>query len=342
MIVKEDVRFTFYRIEKCGFFKHGAEQPTFGKFADILSQLRQWTNGVELSKTKLSDGDEDTFPLYILDTYPSGEDFILACWNQVPSFESGVASVNASSKVGAPKIHINEIVDGSIPGFPTYFWFMPARGVFATLKMGKRVGGQQEMRQYIERFMGMASSHVVRSDEGADGELHVIGFQENEDSDVLNVRPFFRTRLFAKPSERQMFLANRTKIKKVVRRGHFTATNKPTRKMWQGFVSFLRGSFDEGAANPVDRRVYIELEYQPTEEELRAMMDDETKDVKKGTWDDMGFEFTGDPNIHWLAKTVATETRTIELDCIDEATVSLKSIATAVAHHRAALLQLLA
>ncbi|CAE6781335.1 MULTISPECIES: hypothetical protein [Paraburkholderia] len=340
MIVREEVRFTFYRVNKCGFYKHGAEEPEFGDLASILGQLRDWTTGIELSKTKLSEGDEELFPIYVLDTLQRGEDFVLACWNEVPSFESGVASVSATSKVGAPKIHMNEVVDGSIPGFPTYFWFMPARGLLATMKMGKRVGGQQEMRAYIERFMGMASNHVVRADEDADGELNIVGYQKDENSDVLNARPFFRTNLFVKPSHKKMFMDNRTKIKKVVRRGHFTATNKPSRTAWQHFVSFVRGDFDAGAANPVERRVYMELEYQPTVEELSTMIESEEKDEDKGVWDDMGFAFEGDPNIHWLARAVATETRSMDVDRNDEATVTLKSLADAVAFHRAALLQL--
>ena len=41
--MQEKMLVTFHRINRCGYYTHGAKDPTFGSIDDLLDQLQEWS-----------------------------------------------------------------------------------------------------------------------------------------------------------------------------------------------------------------------------------------------------------------------------------------------------------
>ncbi|MFO7127347.1 hypothetical protein P3E14_32305, partial [Pseudomonas aeruginosa] len=65
------------------------------------------------------------------------------------------------SQVGNTEVVLKEIPEGGIPGFATYFWFLPERNVFASIKFQHLITGQKPMQEYMESYLTLYSSHAV-------------------------------------------------------------------------------------------------------------------------------------------------------------------------------------
>lgn len=338
----EQVRITFYRIDKCGFYGWGAQQPAFGGVTDTLEQLAQWSDGVELSLTRLFDaqGDQEIYPVYLAGLVRRGEDWVLATWNEVPAHESGVASISRSSPVGAPQVHMNQIAENSIPGYATYFWIIPRRNVIASVRFVHNVSGQQHMRAYLERFLAVESRYVVTRPHEEHGEA-IAGYAEDGENISQVLYPRFRTIAYVKHGERDYILRNAARIKRIVRRGHVTTTHGRDQQAWEGLVSFIRGRRPQRNAVVVDRSVYVELEYNPTDAELRHMIDSQDADEDVGAWDDMGFKFQGETKTYWLAKSMASDQFEIPVERVNEEVVELHHLAQTLDANRRRILALL-
>lgn len=87
MLKPEEVKISFFKIHRCGFYAHGANQPSFSSVDDVLTQLQQWTDGEELSMTRIHDpnGREDENPVYLFGMKKQGPNWVFATWNEIPS-----------------------------------------------------------------------------------------------------------------------------------------------------------------------------------------------------------------------------------------------------------------
>lgn len=340
----ETVKITFYKIEKCGFYAWGSKQASFGGISDTFEQLRDWSNGMPLSLTKLFDAggaNEEMLPVYLAGIVGRGNEWVFATWNEVPAHEGGVASVSRDSPVGAPEVHINEIAANSIPGYATYFWVIPQRSVIASIRFVHNVSGQQGMRAYVERFLARESRYVVEGQNEL-GEDVVVGYAE-DGAHVHGVQyPKFRTLAFVKDGQKQYILDNVGRIKRVMRRGHLTVQNRVQRAQWDGLVSFFRGRRSDDHPVVADKSVFIEMEYQPTEAELREIFQREEENEDGRMWDDVGFKFQGEGSKeYWLRRALASDSFIIPIERTNEEVVDLDVLAQSLNDNRRRILAIL-
>ncbi|WP_316154692.1 hypothetical protein [Cupriavidus sp. BIC8F] len=303
--------------------------------------MSEWSQGAALSLTKLLDpaGDDPELPVYLFGMHREGHDWTFATWNEVPAHEGGVASVSRRSVVGQAEVHMNAIHADDIPGYATYFWAVPQHNVIASVRFTHNVSGQEGMRSYVERFLTLESGHVVEGE--VDGEMKIVGYSEGEGEPLVKVYPKFRTSAFVKAGHIEHILRNHARIRKVIRRGHLSVTNRADRGTLQHIVQFLRG---RAAPNQVflNKAAYVQLEYTPTLDELREMIAGESEDPGTTAWDDMGFVFQGEPNKkYWVGKSLASENFELDIERDTEATVNLESLSRALHARRAAILRLL-
>ena len=87
----EEARISFYRIEKCGYYRYNENTPEFGSINDILSQLQGWVTQPEcvLGETctyEIEDG-ENVLHTYCFNLVSNGatNDYLLTTWNEIPS-----------------------------------------------------------------------------------------------------------------------------------------------------------------------------------------------------------------------------------------------------------------
>jgi hypothetical protein len=340
---QESVKITFYNVHRCGYYQIGYDTPDFSSLGDVLMQLQSWTNGVALSLTKIADpgGNNEEYPVYLLGIERHGDEWAFATWNEVPSHESGVASVKLDSKVGAPQVHINGIEPNSIPGYATYFWAVPNEGLIASIRFKHKSNGQERMRKYLKRFMAIFTSYVVRG-EDSEGNITVIGYTNTEDGKPTKAKPYFKTTPFVKPAQRSFLLENHHRIRKVVRKGHVTVTNGIHRSWWQNTIKFLHGSKEAASQTFVDKRFYVDLEYQPDRDELASMINAEEQEPEGAGWDDMGFVMSGEPGkIHWLGRNNASGDFNLMIERIDDEAVNLKFLLHVLRQNKSHILKLL-
>lgn len=342
MIRNESVKVTFYRIQACGYYPHGAAEPAFGGIADTFEQLAQWSEGMDLSLTKLfdPDGPEQPYPVYLAGMAQSDGAWVFSTWNEVPAHESGVASISSNSLVGAPVVHMNEVAENSIAGYATYFWVVPARNVIASIRFVHNVSGQQQMRTYLERFLATESKYVL-TEENDDGTKFISGYSPDGEPQGARTFPRFKTAAFINPGEREYILANADRIRRVIRRGRLDTHNVIERRWWEGVAGFLRVRAPEVPRVVVDKSALVSLEYTPTIAELEQMIDEQEADQSARGWDDMGFKLQGETAPRWLGRSTASENFLIPVDRLNEEVVDLNHLAQTLHHRRADLLSLL-
>lgn len=339
----EEATIQFYKVDRCGWYKYKEQVPVFGNLGDVFSQLAAWSDGVGLASTRLTpiDEDDNEYPTYLFGLYHRRSDWVFATWNQVPYSESGVASVQENSIVGAPQVVMNEIAQDSIPGYATYFWIIPEHNVIASVRFNRAQTGQFPMSKYVSQFMATASAYAVVAED--DEEEHVIGFRNDPDSAPQRLRALFKTSVFAKAGPRDFLLANHHRIKKIIRRGHVSATEPSELRWWQ---SSLRTIFRSGAAAQgravINKRVYVELDYCPSLAELNEIIAGQDEDIDAAGFDDVGFELAGEGSTkYWLSRERARGTFDLDIVRHDEETIDLPSLLTALQNQRQRILALL-
>lgn len=337
--MREKAKISFYEIADCGYFKRGEEHPVFGSIAATLQNLDDWSQGKSLVETKTfepADG-EDLHPAYLMDIRKLDDTWLVSTWNQTPANEAGVASVRGNSNVGKAEVVMNDIEKGSIPGFATYFWFIPSRKLFASIRFQHLWTGQQSMQKYVETFLAGFSNHVVYSDDEA--QVEILGYAKDPAKDApAHLYPRFRTGLLRKPGARELIQQNRINIRKVIRKTVLKLNREEDLSKWQ---SLLRWTHMEKPANQPDRvRVQYELSGAVTDHDLEAIF----KDWDAGhetEWDDYGFMFQGQSaQPHWLSHTLARSQ--FELDVIrdSEEVVNGESLLEALLANRVEILKL--
>lgn len=120
----EEARVSFYRVTRCGYYKRGKKEAAFGDLRGTLIALNEWVRGKPLGETctyHVKDDDEHhrTFCFRLV---RQPESFLLVLWNETPSTEGNVATVDADAKVGSATVSLTELPKNSIPGYATHFW----------------------------------------------------------------------------------------------------------------------------------------------------------------------------------------------------------------------------
>lgn len=341
MSKSETAKVSFFRVDRCGYYRHGIAAPEFGSLEDTLAQLASWGSGVDLSQTKLADasGKSDEEPVYLFGIVKENDTWVLATWNEVPSHEAGIASVQLDSKVGKPQVTLNSIPKNSIPGYATYFWFIPGMDLLATIRFGRPVSGQTNMVGYVNRFLSQFTSYAIWKDTSSVNP-NVLGYTDDDDDIPKKVRPSFKTSAVVKPGLREHVIQHHADIRKVVRRGHVSTYKKVERDMVQGFLRFIRS----GASNPhfVNQSVYLEMEYRPSLAEVVEMIEAEDGDAESYGWDDLGFILQGESNkTYWIGRSSAVGDFNLQVKRLDEETIDLDSLVKALNHNRQQILKIL-
>lgn len=312
----EDIRFTFFKINKCGYYPWAAKEAAFGSMQDTLEQLLEWSDGKDLSETKISNPskEDETLATYLFDIKKYKNFWAIACWNETPSSENSVASISPNSKVGSPKIHDNSIVKGTIPGYPTYFLFFPKDSLMSTLRIGNIPTGRMAMEKYIGSFLDSQTSYVLVAEN--DGEEEIVGYTNNDDNEPMKVWPKFTLSPVRKPGHEEFLRENVGWIRKIIKTSHINTSLQRDREVFQAFRRFIVG-LESTTTTYAEKRVHLEIDYEPTLKEFNEIVDNEHSATSK-KWDDVGFSLTGDTNIYWLGRSRASASVGMEVERKDD------------------------
>lgn len=181
----EEAKVTFYRFDKCGLFEYGAEKSKLGELPDFLNQLMVWVqrNGKPLDETctYAIEESEDVSRTFCYDIVKNGVtgDFLLTTWNETPSYEGKVAAVNSKGKFGEAKVEFTKLPKDSIPGYATYFWIVPSKNVFASIRFQHVLNGKKNFDKYFKEFISKFSGYVVLG-KSETSDFQIIGYAEKK------------------------------------------------------------------------------------------------------------------------------------------------------------------
>ena len=175
-----EAKIKFFDIKKCGFYLRGGSQSEFSGLNDALHKLRDWaSDGREFVNTTTyeADPDNDVRNTYFCNWHRNdvNGDSVLILWNEVPNDNGVIYGMNPMDRPGNTAMLTTGFGDTpAIPGFPSYYWFVPERSVFATVRFHHSVQGKSNLDNYLNGFLANKSPYRVTNEEGT-----VIGYSEN-------------------------------------------------------------------------------------------------------------------------------------------------------------------
>ncbi|WP_441000409.1 hypothetical protein [Fodinibius sp. SL11] len=342
----EDASINFYKIDKCGFYERGSDNPEFGTIDDALSDLSEWADDKTYALTKLFEFDDyqNLSPTYCFNLIDNDVgDYLLTTWNETPNDQGNFASINGQSRVGEPDIEIQEVPDGYIPGYATYFWFISNTNLFATIRFGNNLNGHPGLQRYLNDYLCKFSSYAIKSDEVEEEfDDKIAGYTEGP-PETYREELYGTFQSSPKRQEGQIeYLRNRhNDIFKIIRKDDLNYTIENERNLFQNLFSQmgimnLGNDFIEE-----EHKIKYEVNYQPSLDQLNSTIDF-WRETHEGNWDDIGFKLSGESGeTYWLSSSLAKVTYPLNIDRLNPEVVEGSSLLSAIEQNREELLNVL-
>ena len=321
--MNRNTKITLYEIERCGYYAHGDQQPSFGDLSSTLAELKSWIAQDDFTVRKTRTFDQplgsDQLPVYCYGLYPEPNtgDYLLITWNETETVEGKFAGLFADGPTGNAEVSASAVPDDTIPGFPTYFWFIPEHGLVAAIQFDNRLNGHQGMNFYLRGFLERFSrwTHTKNGQEGG-LDFEVIGYSEEQNGEITNkVKPQFRSKLCRNPGLIDFIKKNQEDISKIVRknkyRGGAGIGEGAERSVVKTLLSLL--GFENDPVPVPDMRYRYEIAYTPDKDELNEIIDSWDPN-RAASWNDIGFQFRGKSKTHWLGQSVASDVLSLDVD----------------------------
>ncbi len=337
--MEEEVKITIYKVSACGYYKRGeSAAPQFGSVNETLQDLRNWIGGKLLGETKTYSAEENSGPLtYVVDVTERQGDWLLTLWNELETTDGKVASIDGRAQVGRADVTMTEFEVGSIPGYATYFWFMPDAGLMATVRFQHAAAGQVSMNKHLRYFLAQFSANVVLAEgEVEHADINVVGYRAGPAAVVTHFKPQFKTELLRKPGPIDFLLERSERIRKVSKKGVLDIAERPKRALWQTLLENLH--LETPAARPHEVKVNYEVEVEGlSPDQLQAIVDawhEEDQDANN-----YGFDLKGESgSTYWLDHAFVKDTVPVDVQRQNEEIVNAASLLDALRGHRRYLL----
>lgn len=303
----EKVTVTFFKINRCGYYKRAQSDPEFGSLTSLLGQLVKWSSALELKDTKLNEPEagSDRMPVYLHGIENAGGNTLVSLWNEVQTTREGkLGSVPATAQVGQAAMVSNKIATGTIPGYPTYFWIVPSLNVLACIVPEGYLGGKSALQEYFQTFLETSSEHVVQvpATDDADQEIEVVSYRADVKSQAhTDVSPKFQAALYINPGQHDFLRKNVGDIRTLHRRADLVlkASNGNGMAFWQKALKIFDMGSTPGAPKKAKMRASLSVSLSIAE--LDAIIADWEKSNQAQEWSDYGFKLRKDPTIYWLS-----------------------------------------
>lgn len=339
----EEAKLTFYQIERCGLYEYGAAYPKLVGVSEFLNQLKTWVkkNDKPLDETCTYAIDEsedvDRTFCYDLITKDATGDFLLTTWNETPSYEGKVAAVEAKSKVGNAKVELAKLPKDSIPGYATYFWFIPSWNVYATIRFQHRLNGKNNLDKYFKEFISKFSDYVVLSEDG-EADFNVAGYSEEHGDKPLNLHSQFKASIIRKPGQIDYIRKQKNNIRKITRHNRLSPKVTECQEFWQKALLNLGLKKQRNLSSEVN--FSYEFSFTPSNDELEEIIAEWEKS-HDSKWDDIGFTLKGEQTIQWLSNSIARDQLELEIKRINKEIVDSEILLEQLTEKRDLILGLL-
>lgn len=331
----------WYRLGKCGYYRtQRAPQAEFGDLLQVLSDLRQWGQNKQLSETQTfspmaAEGEAEQLPVYLLDIRGGRDNWLLTLWNQTPSTQGKVASVPTNAVVGNANVVMTKLAPNTIPGYATYFYFVPSLSAVAAIRFQHMVFGHAGMKHYMSGFLRLGTRYVRWSDvPNADGVLEILGYAAAAPDQPEDLIPYFKSEVMKQGGERQLLVQRARDIRKVIRKTELNNGRRQDLALWQKLIRRVGMAESTGAPPAVRLEYELPARFEPWEmQALQDRWDVESADMED--WDDVGFKLRGEATPYWLSKSVARGTYEFDIERDNEEVVNPESLLHQLVANRA-------
>lgn len=267
-----DAKIKYFDIKKAGYYLRGANEPALSGVSDLLRKLKTWaSDGRQFSNTTCyqADSSNDLYNTYFCDFAEDSAsgDSVLILWNEIANDNGTIYGMDPSTKPGqSAMLSTGFGSKPAIPGMPSYFWFVPSQGIFASIKFDHSSHGKQNLENYLAGFLLNKAPYRV-----VDNDQKVVGFSKdgksNEQSSQLSAR--FQAYARVQDQLEAELLANVDNISRIIKRETLQYSVKDDRNTIERvFASLLSNvpSFSQ------PRTIVHELQFSPTSEEIKQII----------------------------------------------------------------------
>jgi len=243
-----DVRIKFFEMDRCGYYRYRSSHPAFGSLEELLEDLADWVEGKAISETTTyeptDEQDENLLHTYCYSIRSNDAgDVLLTTWNETATSEGAVASVSLTGSVESADIETSDIPEGYVAGYPAYFWFPHDLDGYATIQIGNRLNGRNNLHEFVCGFLRNYSQWVVYDEDNDDPDVEVIlGYSATGESDDIDkAKPYFRASQWKKNGNLDFIRSSRSEIHKMVRRDELNFTYEESVSFWQSIWRSFAG-----------------------------------------------------------------------------------------------------
>lgn len=330
--MRERAGFCWYRLGKCGYYRtQRARQAEFGDLPQVLADLQQWGQNKQLAETQTfsataAEGEAEQLPVYLLDIRGGQDDWLLTLWNQTPSTQGKVASIPTNAVVGNVDVVMNELAPNTIPGYATYFYFVPSLSAFAAVRFQHMVFGHAGMKHYMSGFVRIGTRYVRWSDApNADGAFEILGYAAAAADQPEDLTPYFKSEVMKQGGERDLLVQRARDVRKVIRKTELNNGRRQDLALWQRLIR--RAGMGAAPEAPPAVRLEYELPARFEPDEMKALQDRwDIESAEMEDWDDVGFQLKGEQTPYWLSKSVARGTHELDVVRDNEEVVNPQSL----------------
>ena len=318
--MNQEATIVFYEISRCGYYKYKPSGHYFGDIQIFLKQLSDWSQQRDTDKTVLFRPQKggNTHPIYLGDIHEQKGSWIVTLWNEVPNSSGNILSILRKSKVGKISPTITSVGPDNIPGFPTYFWFIPKLNLMATINLDQPFSGRYGMDRYMQEFIQMHTTYAKKTQNPKDPSLDVVAYQFRADGELLKLRSSYTTKPVLKPGKHQEIIDSASDIVRINTRTELPATSEAAKDAWQKYADSV---FIKNFSMPTNKRTVkfaTKFSISLTKKEVLEIIDEWKSDGGLISGRDYGFEFENIPNkVFWLSNTIVKEKVTLDLAIAD-------------------------
>lgn len=338
--MSEKTRITFYSIDKCGYYRFGETERSFCTLLETLNELKTWNSDKEIGATCTYELDTHryTYRTYCFNLIQINNDFLLTTWNETPLTDSKMTSVNISSPVGNVQVNLTAVPEDNIPGYATYFWFIPDHEILATVQFHNQLNGHKNLLMYLNGFLSKCTKWACVKEQPTNGneeKLKIIGYAENDTSPPEHLYPKFDTSLYKKKVNHIDFIKNNyMNIKKIIRKDLINMKIKQDDEMFKTFLERLH--LQKPVIIEEKMKVKYEINYTPSSDELSHMIDSwlQSHDNEE-KWDDIGFVLKNQTDkIYWLSHELPRDEFTLDLKRESNGIINAQSLLSELVNNR--------
>lgn len=284
----------YFNVDHCGLYKVGLSRTHGCELNETFDLIKNWVEGRSLAATipwDPADAKRNRPKCYCKDIYKNEEtgDFVVVLWKSDTDSAGTLWGAQEDRHTGTGDVvkYTNEYKGKKVVwGRPCYYWVIPEFNTIISIKFDHSVCDAQLFEDYVISCINNRVPHNGRIKEYTEKGYVRISYQDNEKSRYMYRFGMSLKSLSTASAELKNLAA---KVTHIVRRETILVDSKDERAGW---VKIFTDIVPFVAAKPKTkkRKIEVSAEAQPTEVEIRGIIESNAKEGRKpGDWDNVGF-----------------------------------------------------